>query len=74
VTLNDANIVALTETVPHETADVYARTAALEMLNERKRLLDSLTQQGVLVLDRTPEEISVAVVNRYLELKARQVI
>jgi len=74
VTLNDANIVALTETVPHETADVYARTAALEMLNERKRLLDSLTQQGVLVLDRTPEEISVAAVNRYLELKARQVI
>lgn len=74
VTLNDANIVALTETIPHETADVYARAAALEMLNERKRLLDSLTQQGVLVLDRTPEEISVAVVNRYLELKARQVI
>ncbi|MCS6859678.1 MAG: DUF58 domain-containing protein, partial [Abditibacteriales bacterium] len=74
VTLSDVNIVALAETVPREPADVYARAAALELLHERKRLLDRLTQQGVLVLDRTPDAISVAVVNRYLELKARQVI
>lgn len=74
VTLNDTNIVALAESVPHQTEDVYARTAALEMLNERRRLLDGLTRQGVLVLDKTPEEISVAAVNKYLELKARQVI
>jgi uncharacterized protein (DUF58 family) len=74
VTLNDANVVQLAAADPQRDEDLYSKAAALELLHERKRLLDQLVKQGVFVLDKTPEEISVAAVNKYLELKARQLL
>jgi uncharacterized protein (DUF58 family) len=44
------------------------------LLEERQITLEQLQRQGVLTLDVPADELSIAVVNRYLELKARQLI
>ena len=51
---------------------MYERTVAVELLAERRRVVDSLHKLGADVLDAAPDDLSVAVVNRYLELKFRQ--
>ena len=74
VTLQDSQVVAASRR-PADTAEyMYQRTVALDLLSERRRILESLQKLGAHVLDASPEELSVAVVNRYLELKARQVL
>ncbi len=74
LTLQDQQVVTASRRVT-ETADhMYERTVALDLLGERRRILESLQKRGSLVLDSAPEDLSVNVVNRYLELKARQVL
>jgi len=74
VTLQDEQIVAASAR-PCETAQqMYERTVAIDLLSERRRVLDSLHKLGAVVLDSTAAALSVDVVNRYLELKYRQVL
>ncbi|MBI3073468.1 MAG: DUF58 domain-containing protein [Deltaproteobacteria bacterium] len=46
--------------------------AALHLVAERRRAIADLSRRGVLALDVMPDACAVNVVNRYLELKARQ--
>lgn len=74
VTLQDNEVVAAARR-PCETAEqMFERTVAIDLLNERRRVLDSLHRLGATVLDSPPQELSVQVVNRYLELKCRQLL
>ena len=41
---------------------------------KRRLTLDRLRRQGVLTLDVPADELSVAVINKYLELKAKTLI
>ncbi len=52
---------------------VYQRAVAEQMINERRLLLDSLERRGVLTVDIDAEQMSMAVVNRYLQLKRRDI-
>jgi uncharacterized protein (DUF58 family) len=54
-----------------DSASVYRRAVAEELIDERRLLLDNLQQRGVLTLDVAAEHLTMAVVNRYLQLKAR---
>ena len=45
--------------------------AANQLLDERRVVLDSLRQRGVLTLDVPADQLSMSVINRYLELKGR---
>lgn len=72
VTLQDTQLVGAARR-EIETADqMYERSVALDLLGERRKIVDRLHKLGALVLDTPAEELSVNVVNRYLELKARQ--
>ena len=51
--------------------DALRVAAAHDFLSERKRLHKKLSEDGVLVLDVTPEQLSVELVNKYLEIKGR---
>lgn len=57
-----------------EPADLYTAAAAAEMLTWRHHVLNSLLHRGALVLDTFPEQLSAPLVNRYLEIKARQML
>jgi uncharacterized protein (DUF58 family) len=71
VTIRDP---ALDQEVAQRPADsdaVYRRAVAEQLIDERRLLLDHLQSQGVLTLDVAAEHLTMAVVNRYLQLKAR---
>jgi uncharacterized protein (DUF58 family) len=57
--------------VPSDSAAVYERMVAEQLLDERAVALESLRRRGVLTLDVPANQLTIAVVNRYLELKAR---
>jgi uncharacterized protein (DUF58 family) len=50
---------------------LYERAAAEELLQARDEALLRMRRAGVSVLDVAPEAMTAAVINRYLELKAR---
>src|SRR5690606_24289072 len=49
----------------------YTVTAAEELLGAREEALVAMRHAGVSVLDTPPDAVTAAVINRYLELKAR---
>ena len=50
---------------------LYATAAAEELIAERATALQRMRDAGVVVLDVAPDAMAAAVVNQYLELKAR---
>jgi uncharacterized protein (DUF58 family) len=52
-------------------AAVYQSAAAEELLQERAEALARMRRAGVSVLDVSPRVMTIAVVNRYLAIKAR---
>jgi uncharacterized protein (DUF58 family) len=52
-------------------ATLYAAAAAEELIAERATALQRMRDAGVVVLDVAPDAMAAAVVNQYLELKAR---
>ena len=52
----------------------YITAAAAEMLSWRDKTIRDLKRAGALVLDILPRELSPGLINRYLEVKARQML
>jgi uncharacterized protein (DUF58 family) len=74
VTISDPDVHAAASQRPSDSLAVYQRAAAGQLLDERLVALDSLNRQGVLTLDVPANQLSTAVINRYLELKERTVL
>lgn len=74
VTISDPDVVTAAKQVPTDSLSVYQKTAASQLLDERQIVLDSLRQQGVHTLDVPANQLSIAVINRYLSLKARTLL
>jgi len=71
VTLRDSNLEGAARQVPTEPFGVYRRAIANQVLSDREAALEVLRRRGVLVLDASPDRLTVASVNQYLALKAR---
>lgn len=56
---------------PESESDVFAAAVAEDLLRDKAAAVRALRSRGALVLDVVPERLSVAAVNRYLEIKAR---
>jgi len=54
-----------------DSASLYRRAVAEELLDERRMLLDRLNRAGVLTVDVPADQLSAGVVNAYLRLKAQ---
>lgn len=61
----------LMSTPANSTLDWYVRGAAAELLLWRRQLIRRLRQQGALVLEVHPHQLTTSLVRRYLEIKAR---
>jgi uncharacterized protein (DUF58 family) len=59
------------EAVPANESDVFEAAVAEDVLRDKASALRMLRSRGVLALDVDPAALSVAAVNRYLEVKAR---
>ncbi|HLH23987.1 MAG TPA: DUF58 domain-containing protein [Chloroflexota bacterium] len=71
VTLGDPAVLSAATATPDTTAAVYERVVAARLLEERAEVLGALRQRGAITLDVPADRLTVAVVNKYLELKAR---
>lgn len=65
---------ALAAARPATDADMYRVMAAQHTLERREGLLHGLRQRGVLTMELTPGELSAALVDRYLSIKARNAL
>jgi len=72
--VRDPTVQRLAQQPVIDSTSLYQRTVAEAMLDERRLTLERLQQQGVLTLDVAADELSIAVINRYLALKARTVL
>jgi len=71
VAISDPAVVGLAAAKPVDSASVYQRAVAEQLLDERAIIMESLRRRGVLTLDVPAHKLTVSVVNKYLELKAR---
>ncbi|MBD2043044.1 DUF58 domain-containing protein [Microcoleus sp. FACHB-672] len=71
VTLRDPQVDSLAHTFTEDVSATYTRAVALDLLSQRQVAFANLKQKGVLVLDAPAHQISDQLVERYLQLKAR---
>ena len=71
VTLTDSGIVALAEQGTKDSKSVYQKAIAERLLQEKHATLEILRRRGVITIDVPAHQLTMAVVNKYLELKAK---
>jgi uncharacterized protein (DUF58 family) len=74
VTISDPDVYSAARQKPQTSQNVYERAAAAQLLDERRITLETLQRRGVLTLDVPANQLSIAVINRYLELKGRMAL
>jgi uncharacterized protein (DUF58 family) len=71
VTIGDTDLRELVRTKPNKAADVYQQGVAEEILRQREEALSRIRHAGGLALDVPARQLSIALVNKYLEVKQR---
>lgn len=74
VALRDPLFSQMTEQAPRNISDLDRAVVAGSLLRERELVMRKLTRQGVFCIDALPEHVGVALINRYLEVKRREMI
>ena len=74
VTLTDSGIVELAEQKFTDSTSVYEKVIAERLLQEKRATLEILRHRGVITIDVPAHQLTMAVVNKYLELKAKSQI
>jgi uncharacterized protein (DUF58 family) len=62
------------ETQPDDLEGIYIKTVAQQFDFEKRQIVKQLRTHGILSILTTPQNLSIDVINKYLELKARQMI
>jgi uncharacterized protein (DUF58 family) len=74
VAVGDRETRAIADSIPAREEDAYLKAAACRLLASRAATLEALRKKGVQVIDAASGQVPMALVNRYLDLKARQAI
>lgn len=74
VTMRDPAIEAVANRQPDNSAGVYERAVARDLLDRRDLVLSRLRAAGALTLDVPADALSPSLINRYLEIKAAGVL
>ena len=74
VLLRDHRLFDPTEMDESERANLFEAGAAAQILSWRRQVIRDLESKGVLSLDVFPEKMTAPLVNRYLEIKARNLL
>ncbi len=54
--------------------DVYSKTIAENFSFEKRQIVKELNQSGILTILTAPQNLTVNALNKYLEIKARQLL
>ncbi len=74
VTLRDPLVDQIAHTFTADITEAYSRAVALDLLAQRQVAFAQLKQKGVLVIDAPANQISDGLVDKYLQLKARNLL
>jgi uncharacterized protein (DUF58 family) len=74
VTINNRDVIEMAGVLPARAEEMYEKAMAMKMLHGRSQALEELRQRGVGILDVESTQLTVATVNRYLDLKARMAL
>lgn len=74
VFFEDADLKAYIATPAKDTEGYYRRVIAEKFAFEKRLVVSTLQQHGIYSLLTTPENLSVDVINKYLEMKSRQLL
>jgi len=72
--LRDVGLTTLANRVPANPIEAFQSAAAAEVLTVQTRRVAELRDAGVFVLELLPHELSSALINQYLDLKARHLL
>jgi len=70
----DEEISEFIDQKPLDSEEYYQQIIAEKISREKQLIVTTLQQQGILSLLTTPDRLSINVINRYLEIKSRQMI
>ena len=72
ISVKDTALARLLQTPPPDTEIAFQHAVASELLLEREQMKRRISQGNVVqMIDVNPDELSLAAVNKYLEIKAR---
>jgi uncharacterized protein (DUF58 family) len=74
VTLRDPSLEELTAAPPRRLDDVYRAVVAADFVRERELVLSRLRRLGVFCVDAPPARVSMNLLNRYLDIKRRELV
>ncbi len=74
VAIRDPDLQAAAGQDPAGPFEAYEKAVAIAAIGDRREALSVITHRGVLVLDTAPQALTVATVNRYLEIKDRHAL
>lgn len=74
IAIEDPDLRVAAAQYPETETDAYEKAMAIQAIEDRRHALSTLSRSGVLVMDSTPQELTVATVNRYLEIKDRHML
>lgn len=69
VAVQDINIQTIAESTPRTQLEKYRKAVALTLLRDRKIAIKALNRWGIRVVDTSPHQLTIATLNKYLELK-----
>ena len=72
--MTDSGIVELADQKTTNSKSVYQKAIAERLLQEKHTTLEILRRQGVITIDVPAHQLTMSVVNKYLELKAKSKI
>ena len=67
--VGDSDTVSLAETPPSDSEKLFRQATAIQVLADRGRTIAKLKKTGVLVSDVLPNQLTPALINKYLEIK-----
>jgi len=70
----NSKLVKIAESDAKNTKDIYKKILAEKTINEKKLFMDQLNRYGMIHLSAKPDELNIAVLNKYLEIKNRGLI
>jgi uncharacterized protein (DUF58 family) len=71
LSIKDTALLNLLATTPPGPEEAFRQAVASELLSEREQMKAKIGGEGVQLVDVHPEELSLAAVNRYIQIKAQ---
>ena len=74
VSLRDPTLNQLTEAAPSGLSALHQITVCEDLIRDREAVIKRLSRRGVFCIDAPPSGLTVDLLNRYLEIKRRELL